>query len=74
MSDTEVCESFRLTHALEVGEPDLDERSHALLEPGLARNLERLLVAGTRLVGRNALLQAVVPRDQQLLNSLPRVV
>ena len=30
---------------VEIREPDLDERAHGVLEPGLARGLERLLVA-----------------------------
>ena len=53
---------------LEVGEPELDERPHRLLEPGLARDRERLLVALPRLLRRDALLQPVVARDEQLLD------
>jgi len=58
---------------LEIGEPDLDERAHDLLEPGLARDGERLLVALPCLLRRDALLQAIVARDEQLLDPLPRV-
>ena len=54
---------------LEVGEPDLDERPHALLDPGLARDRERLLVALARLLGRDALLQPVVARSPELLDA-----
>ena len=57
---------------LEIGEPDLDERAHDLLEPGLARDDERLLVALPCLLRRGALLQAIVARDEQLLDPLPR--
>ena len=60
--------------AVEVGEPDLDEWAHRLLEPGRTRLLERLLVARAGLVGVDALLEAVVPRDEQLLDPLARFV
>jgi hypothetical protein len=55
---------------IEVGEPDLYERSHALLEVGLSGDCERLLVAFAHLRGIDALLQAVVARDEQLLDAL----
>ena len=58
---------------LEVREPDLDERPHQLLEPSLARERERLLVALSRLARVDALLEAVVARDEQLLDPLPSV-
>ena len=45
----------------EIGEPDLDERPHGLLDPRLASQLERLLVALARLLRRDSLLQPVVP-------------
>ncbi len=54
---------------LEVGEPELDERAHALLQPGLPRDRERLLVALARLRGGDALLEPVVAGHQQLLNA-----
>ena len=41
---------------------------HRLLDPRLARQLERLLVALARLLGRDALLQPVVARDEQALD------
>src|SRR5207249_9729855 len=49
---------------------DLHERAHAALEPGLASNLERLLVALASLLRRDALLQPIVPGDEELLNPL----
>ena len=49
---------------LEVGEPDLDERPHALLEPGLARDRERLLVALAHLLRLDALLEPVVAGER----------
>ena len=58
---------------LEVREPDLDERPDQLLEPRLARERERLLVAFARLARVDALLEAVVARDEQLLDPLPSV-
>ena len=57
---------------LEVGEPDLDERPDRVLEPGLARDGERLLVVRAHLLRRDALLQAVVARDQELLDPFAR--
>ena len=58
----------------EIGEPDLDERPHRVLDPRLARHLERLLVALARLLRRHALLQAVVARDEQPLDLRARLV
>ena len=58
---------------LEVGEPDLDERPHRVLEPRLARHRERLLVALARLLERDALLQPVVARDEQPLDLGPHL-
>ena len=43
---------------------------HRLLETSLASKLERLLVARASLLGRHALLQAVVAGDEQLLDLL----
>jgi CheY-like chemotaxis protein len=59
---------------LEVGEPDFDQRPNALLEPRLARDGERLLVALPRLPRMHALLEPVVPRYEQSLDSLTSVV
>ena len=59
---------------LEIREPDLDERPHRLLEAGLPRDGERLLVALPRLLGRHPLLEPVVAGDEQLLDPRPRVV
>jgi hypothetical protein len=56
---------------LEVGEPDLDERPHALLEPCLARDRQRLLVALPDLLRRDALLQAVVAGEEQVVDFFP---
>ncbi len=52
----------------EIGKPELDQRRDLLLDPGLARELERLLVAFTHLRGRDTLFQAVVPREQRFLD------
>ena len=59
---------------LEVGEPDLHERPHGVLETRLARDRERLLVALARLLGRDALLQPVVAGDEKLLDPGPCVL
>jgi CheY-like chemotaxis protein len=58
----------------EVREPDLDERTDRVLQAGLAGRLERLLVALTGFGGVDALLEAVVPCDEELLNPLSCVV
>src|SRR3954451_20025008 len=60
------CEPF------EVREPDLDQRPDRLLEPGLLRNGQRLLVALPDLVGGNALFQPVVARQEQIVDLLSR--
>ncbi len=52
----------------EVGEPDLDERPDRVLDPRLAGELERLLVALPRFLDGNALLEPVVAGDEQPLN------
>ena len=57
----------------QVGEPDLDERPHGLLEPCLARDRERLLPALAHLRRVDALLQPVVPGHEQLLDALTGV-
>jgi CheY-like chemotaxis protein len=62
------CEPF------EIGEPDLDERAYGVLESGRAGDLERLLVALAHLVQRDALLEPVVARQQQLLDLRARTV
>ena len=50
-----------------IGEPELDQRPDAVLDPAFTGDLERLLVALTHLCGIDPLLQAVVPRQQRLL-------
>src|SRR5207245_895605 len=59
---------------LEVGEPDLDKRPHALLEAGLARYLERLLEALAHLGRIDTLLEAVVTGHEQVLDLGARLV
>jgi hypothetical protein len=59
---------------LEIGEPDLDERPHPILQPRLDRDGERLLPALAGLVRAGALLQAVVPRDEEPLDPLTGIV
>ena len=59
---------------LEVGQHDLDERADRVLEPGLDRDGERLLVALPRLLRVDALLEPIVTRHEKLLDSLPRLV
>jgi len=54
----------------EIGEPDLDERPDRVRETGLLGRGERLLVALAHLRRVDTLLQAVVPRDEQLLDLL----
>jgi hypothetical protein len=56
---------------LEVREPDLDERTDLLLESRLARDRQRLLVALADLLRGDALLQAVVAGQEQLVDPLP---
>ena len=58
---------------LEVGEPDLDERSHGILEARLPGCLQRVLVARTHLGRIDALLEPVVTGNEELLDPLPRV-
>ena len=52
----------------ETGQPDLDERPHCVPEPVLAGKCERLLVARAHLVVRDALLQAVVAGQEQVVD------
>jgi hypothetical protein len=59
---------------LEVGQPDLDKRADGVLEPGLDRDGERLLVALPRLLRVDALLEPIVSRDEKSLDSLTRLV
>src|SRR5439155_25617380 len=56
---------------VEVSEAQLDEGPDPVLEAGLARELECLLVARPHLRRRDSLLQPVVADDEQLLNPLP---
>src|SRR4029453_12399829 len=48
--------------------PKLDQRPDRVLEPSLARDLERLLVALPRLRRVDSLFEPVVPRHEQLLD------
>ena len=57
---------------VEIGESDLDERPHGLLEARCPRDLQRPLVRLARLRRVDPLLQPVVARDQQLLDLLAR--
>jgi preprotein translocase subunit SecG len=59
---------------VEIGQPDLDKRSHGGFEARLARDLERLLVALPGLRRVDALLETVVTRHEQTLDLRPRVV
>src|SRR4029079_10528221 len=59
---------------VEVAEPDLDERPHGVLEPRLARDRERLLIALAHLLGRDALLEAVVAGHEKTLDLRAGVV
>jgi len=56
----------------EVGEPELHQRPHLVLEPGLARRLERLEERLARLLGVHALLEPVVAGHEQLANLFAR--
>jgi len=56
---------------LEVGQSDLDERPHAVLQAVLDRDGERLLVALADLLHRNALLEPVVAGQEQVVDLLP---
>jgi CheY-like chemotaxis protein len=58
----------------EIGQPELDERANRILDPRLARELERLLVALPRFLSGNALLETVVAGDEQLLDLGPHLV
>lgn len=58
---------------LEVGEPDLHERSDRLFEARFPRGCERLLVALARFRRVDSLFEPVVARDDQLLNPLAGV-
>ena len=64
---------MRAPELLEIGQPDLDERPHGVLEPRLARDRERLFVALARLGGVDTLLEAVVARDEQPLDLRARI-
>ena len=58
----------------EIGQPELDQRPHLLLEPSLARRLQRLLEALPNLRRVDALLQPVVAGEEQLLDALACLV
>ena len=58
----------------EIGQPDLHERPNRLLEPRVLRGLEGLLVALPHFLRVDALFEAVVSGDQELLDPLPGVV
>jgi hypothetical protein len=53
---------------LEIGEPNLDQRPDRILEAGFHRDGQRLFVALSRLGRIDALFEAIVPGNQQLLN------
>src|SRR5262245_4841700 len=57
--------------SVQVREPNLHERPDHSLETRLARKRERLLVALPHLVGSDSLLEAIVARDEELLDPLP---
>jgi hypothetical protein len=57
----------------EIGKADLDQRPDRVLEARFSRNGERLLVACPRFRGIDALLEAIVTGDEELLNPLTRV-
>ena len=59
---------------VEVGEPHLDEGTDRVLEAGLPRDRERLLVTLPHLLGCDALLEPVVARHEQPLDPRTRVV
>jgi CheY-like chemotaxis protein len=52
----------------EIGKPDLDERPDSVLDPRVASELERLLVALARFLDGNTLLQPVVAGHEQALD------
>jgi hypothetical protein len=58
---------------LEVRKPDLDQRPDRVLEPGLARERQGLLVALPDLCRIDALLETIVARYQELLDPRVRV-
>src|SRR5207248_9539917 len=58
---------------LEIGEPNFHQRSDRILETRLARGCQRLLVALSRLREIDALLEAIVAGNQELLDSLAGV-
>src|SRR5262249_6449516 len=55
-------------------QPTPDQRPDRLFTPRLACDLERLLVTLARLCRVDALLEPVVPGDDQLLDPLPGVI
>jgi hypothetical protein len=58
---------------LEVGEPELDERPHRVLQARLTGDGQRLLVALARFRRIHALLEPVVTSDKKPLDSLTRL-
>lgn len=63
--------SFEL---LKIRKPDLNQRSDRVFEPGLPGDRESLLVALPYLGRIDPLLETIVTRDQELLDSLVRVL
>jgi CheY-like chemotaxis protein len=57
-----------------IGESDLDQRAYPVLDSGLARERERLLVALADLRRVHSLLEAIVPREQCRLDTNTGVV
>jgi CheY-like chemotaxis protein len=58
---------------LEIGDPDLDQRPDRILEARLACDLECLFVAFPGLCRIDALLEPIIPGNQQLLDPLVSV-
>jgi CheY-like chemotaxis protein len=63
----------RSSKPLEIREPDVDQRLDRILQPGLARDGERLLVALARFAMIHPLLEPVVAGHKQLLDPRPSV-
>ena len=59
---------------VEIRQPQLDERPYRVLDARIARSGERLLVALAHLLGRDALLEAVVAGHEQALDLCAGVV
>src|SRR5262245_11596386 len=63
----------RLNEPIEIGEPHFDKRPNLILEAGFPGHPKRLLERLPDLFVGDALLQAVVTRDEQLLDPFSRV-